>query len=231
MTLLELVTHLRNNILHDNGGTGVDWSSFSSDDIDSMQLRWTNEELTANINEAISQVYKRTSPIKDVYTIDIEAGVTDYTLPDYIKNILLVKNSKGHPVVEREIVELWWDETLDTQIGEVTVFIPDLKNRTIKFLNVPKENETITLLVYRYPKTQLSWDTPDISPELLPQYQLPMLWYAAGLCYLKDEVNTLDPKRADRMMAMFDREFPFTSVYSIIRKERTSNRPIRYGGI
>ena len=48
MTLLDLVTYLRRNILHDTGGTGTDWSAWSEDDYDSIQLRWTNEELTAH---------------------------------------------------------------------------------------------------------------------------------------------------------------------------------------
>lgn len=231
MTLLDLITYLRNNILHDNGGTGVDWTSYSADDFDSMQLRWTNEEITANINEAITQVYRRTNPIKDLYTIDVVTGTSEYSIPEYIQNILLVKNEIGTKLAEKEIIELWWDEQLDTQTGDLVAYIVDLKNKTIKFLNIPVKDETVTLLVYRYPKTQLSWDSYDDSPELASQYQIPMLWYAAGLCYLKEDANTLDPKRSDRFMAMFDREFPFTSVYSNIRKGRTNNRAIKYGGL
>ena len=69
MTLLELVKHLRTNILYDTGGTGVDWSGYVEDDYSSIQLRWTNEELTANINDSIIQVYHRNNTIKDFLKI------------------------------------------------------------------------------------------------------------------------------------------------------------------
>lgn len=231
MTILELVTHLRKNILHDIGGQGVDWTAYSDDTFDSIQLRWQNEELVANINEAITQVYRRTNPIKDVYELEVCADQSEYTLPDYIQNVISVRNAKGHSLKEKEIIEYFWDEDLDTNTGDLEVFIPDLKNRIIKLAPVPKVDETIKLLVYRYPKVQLTWEDLDGEPELLSQYQIPMLWYAAFLSYNKDEANVNDLKRASTFMSYFDREFPFTSVYSNIRKSRTTNRPIKYGGI
>jgi len=231
MNVLELVSYLRKNILYDTGGQGVNWESYNSDDYDSIQLRWGNEELVSNINEAITQVYRRTNPIKDIEELEVFAGVSEYTIPTYIQNILLVKDSFSRQLKERELIDRWWDETLDTQTGDLKIFIPDLKNNTIKFSPVPSKDETLLMVIYRYPKEKLTWDDYDVSPELVEEYQLPMLWYAAFLAYSKDEVNTLDPQRAERMKSYFDREFPFTSVYSNIRKGRTSNRTIKYGGL
>ena len=65
MKLIEAMKYLRENILDDIGGLGADWCSFSEDDADSLQLRWGNEELVANINEAMNQVYRRILPVKE----------------------------------------------------------------------------------------------------------------------------------------------------------------------
>jgi len=48
---------------------------------------------------------------------------------------------------------------------------------------------------------------------------------------MKDEVNTLDPKRAMTYLALFDAEFPPVSSYGAMRKAKTANRAINYGGI
>ena len=231
MTLLELVTFLRDNILDDNGGEGVDWTSYSDSDFDSIQLRWENEELVTNINEAINQVYRRTNYAKDILTFDASTGVREYSLPSYVTEVTKMKLSNGVELKEKSMNELWELKTYNTKTGTPSLFIPDEITNTISLHPIPIVDETISYFCYRLPKVKLSWDSKDSSPELKGEYQLPMLNYAAFLCYMKDEANVLDPGRAATFSALFDREFPFTSAYSNIRKSRTSNRPVRYGGI
>lgn len=231
MTLLELVTYLRNNILDDTGGQGVDWTSYSDSTFDSIQLRWKNEELVANINEAITQVYRRTNPIKDIISLSITALTYTYTLPSYIQSIEHVKRSTGEQLRVRELDELWHLQDLYTRQGIPIYYIPDITQDKIQLYPTPLVDDTLSMVVYRYPKLKLDWSTNDLSPELKEEYQIPMLYYAASLCYLKDEANTLDPQRANTFQGMFDREFPFTSVYSSISKRRKSNRTMRYGGL
>lgn len=231
MTLLDLVTYLRRNILHDTGGTGTDWSAWSEDDYDSIQLRWTNEELTAYINAAIEMVYRRTNPIKDFYQLDIDAGVHTYSLPSYILEVLKAKRANGKYLEEKSMDDFWNYNEYNTKVGDPSSFFPDVEQNSIRLYPIPVSSETIDFMVYRLPKSKLSWDNPDDSPELREEYQVPMLYGAAHLCYLKDEANTLDPQRANTFSVMFDREFPFTSAYSNVRKGRTTNRPVRYGGI
>lgn len=231
MNTLELVTHLRENILDDTGGMGVDWTSLLEDDFDSNQLRWSNESLVRNINEAINQVYRRINPIKDVVELEVVEGESEYSIPSYIENILLVKSGSGKAIEELELVEKWWKEDLDSFKGSLENYFPDYKTRTIKFYPTPILDDTLKLLVYRYPIIPLSWDNNEESPELEERFHLPMLWYAAFLCYSKDEANTYDPRRSSQFMSYFDREFPFTSAYSNVRKQRTRNRPVKYGGL
>lgn len=232
MTLLQLVSYLRTNILHDIGGTGVDWSDYSDTDFDSIQLRWTNEEIVSNINEAINQVYRRTQPIKDIITINTITNpyTPTYTLPSYVLEVLAVKKANGDILTEKSTEELYSIRDFNTINGELKNYTTDYQKDKIRFYPAPEVIETLELLVYRLPLTQLSWTTKTASPELREEFQIPMLYGAAAACYLKDEANTLDPSRSLVFTRMFDSEFPFTSSYSTIRKIKTSNRPIRYGG-
>ena len=231
MNLLELVTHLRTNILHDRGGQGADWATFDETDFDSIQLRWKNEELTANINEAINQVYRRLEPVRVLTTLAVTATNHTYSLPASTIQVERVKRADGEEVTEKDIRDFWGLRDFNTDTGPIIHYFTDLANDTIRLYRVPEANETLDLLVSRYPTSSLSWASNTTTPELRSAYHLPMLFYAAHLCYLKDEANTLDPQRANTFLSMFDREFPFTSVYSNVRKGRTSNRPIKYGGL
>lgn len=227
MTLLELVKHLRINILDDTGGHGVDWANYSEEDAGSFQLRWENEELVANINEAIRQVYKRINPVQDIYSLSVLSGVKDYTLPSYIREVLSGRRADGRILEEKSVLDYLSDD-FESDTGDLEAYIPDQETNKLRIYPEPIANETVTLHVYRYPKVELTWDNTELSPELRLEYQVPMLNYAAFLCYMKDEANTYDPQRANTFSALFDREFPFTSCYSSNRKSRTVNRPVKF---
>jgi hypothetical protein len=126
---------------------------------------------------------------------------------------------------------LWNNQAFFTDIAEPRFYMPDMEANSISLYPIPKENDTLTYMYYRLPKTQLSWNNPTGNPELRVEFHLPMLFYAAHLCYMKDEANTLDPKRAGTYLALFDQEFPFLSAYGTMRKSKTANRAINYGGI
>lgn len=227
MTLLELVSFLRTNILDDTGGHDVDWASYSEVEPGAFQMRWGNEELVANINESIRQVYKRINPVQDSYALSVLSGVKDYTLPSYIRKVLSGRRADGRVLEEKSVADYLSDD-FETNTGDLEAYIPDQETGKLRIYPEPVANETVTLLVYRYPKTELTWDSPDSSPELRLDYQIPMLNYAAFLCYMKDEANSYDPQRANTFSALFDREFPFTSSYSSARKARTTNRPVKF---
>jgi len=232
MNTLELVTFLRTNILDDTGGEGVDWTTFNEDNFDSIQLRWKNEELVSNINAAINLVYKRTHPIKDMETINITtASPATYPLPTYCLEIQDVKISNGKALEKVSVDALWRNQSFFTDKNEPRFYIPDMGQNTITLYPIPLADDVLTYLFYRLPKTNLEWTSLYTYPELREEFHLPMLFYAAHLCYMKDEVNTLDPKRAASYLQLFDAEFPFVSAYGTMRKSKTANRAILYGGI
>lgn len=231
MNTIELVTHLRTSILDDLGGQGTSWQSFTEDDNSSIQLRWNNEELVRNINEAITLVYRRTHPIKDIGTIPIIANTQTYQLPIQSLEVLLARLSNGMALLKTDIDSLWNNRALFTDKAEPRNYIPDMAQNTITLYPIPTVNDTLTYMYFRLPLIPLSWSTPTAFPELRIEFHLPMLFYAAHLCYMKDEANTLDPKRAATYLSLFDAEFPPVSSYGAMRKSKTANRAINYGGL
>jgi hypothetical protein len=231
MNTLQLVTFLRENILDDTGGEGVDWTTHDKDSFDSIQLRWGNEELIANINEAVRVVYRRTHPIKDLGTLDIVAGTEEYDIPSYVLEVNNMKLSTGKSLEKTDVDALWDLQSFFTDQEEPRYFIVDMGQNSIRLYPNPIADDTLSYFYTRLPKVELDWTEPDREPELRNEFHIPMLFYAAFLCYSKDEANTLDPRRAATMSAQFDLEFPFLSAYSTIRKSKTANRPVGYGGI
>lgn len=232
MNTEELVSHLRVNILDDRGGSGsADWSAFDDEDTSSLQLRWGNEELIRNINEAITLVYRRTTPAKDMSTISVIAGTSVYPLPTQALEVLLVKLANGKALGKTDVDSLWNNQAFFTDIAEPRLYISDMAANTITLYPKPVANDTLTYMYYRLPMVPLSWNSPQSQPELRIEFQLPMLFYAAHLCYMKDEANTIDPNRAKYYLSLFDAEFPPVSSYGAMRKSKTANRPINYGGI
>jgi len=238
MTLLEAISYLRTNILDDIGGLGADWSTFLNTDSSSLQLRWTNEELASNINEAVNQVYRRILPVKEmnsIFDIETEVDTVNYSIDSRILQIVGIKSQTTGKQLERlDIGDVWDDQKLFTNMSTPTCYIPNLDTGTISFYPIPDAVDTYSFLVYRLPLVPLEWTIDEIDSvddiELREEFIVPMLNYAAALCYEKDEANTLDPNRVTYFLAKFNQEFPATSAYSDNRKRKTSNRPIRYGG-
>jgi hypothetical protein len=237
MTLKELVKYLRVSILDDTGGTGVDFEVITDSDDESQLLRWTNEELTSYINESINQVYRRILPVqKNETTFDITliAATHTYSFDPRIIRIIGVKLVTAKKQLRLLDTQEIWDlsNTWDTIAGTPTDFIIDYETESLRFFPIPVAADTATLFVNRFPLTTFTWLTDQAtSPELRQEYQIPMLYYAAALSYQKDEANSLDPEKEGKFLQLFDREFPFTSAYSEIRKRRTAYRGVRYGGI
>lgn len=238
MNLLEAVTYLRTNILDDIGGLGSDWESFLDTDSSSLQLRWTNEELASNINEAVNQAYRRILPVKEmneVFDITTEANTATYTVNPKILQIEGVRSQEtGKTLIRIDIESVWDERDIFTRSNTPTCYIPNLDTGKIVFYPKPVKEVTYSLLVYRLPLKTLVWDENTVDScdniELREEFIVPMLNYAAALCYEKDEANTLDPNRVSFFIAKFNQEFPQTSAYSDNRKRKTSNRSVKYGG-
>lgn len=235
-TMLELVATLRTSFLHDLGGYGFDWTSFEADDKEAVNLRWSNEELVAHITEAVRQVYRRINPVvkyEPAFDIAVVAGTAEYALSAKILDLhgvrLLNAKTDLEPIDHQD---LWrsrnnWEE----DEGKPQAYLHDYAADRIRLVPIPVEADTLKLYVSRLPLVEPTWTTNHLLVELRDEWCYSMLYWAAYLCYLKDETATYDPNKAANYKALFDQAFTQTDAYSEMRKRRTNNRPIKYGGI
>jgi len=233
MNLLELIEYLRVSILDDTGGLGIDWADINKDDNEAAMLRWTNEELTQNINEAIRQVYRRILPVKAIaLTIPVIADTHTYALDPGIIQLLGVKSTNTkRSLYEVDIETLWDCPDWESNRSTPTSYIPNYDTGTIRIYPIPDKDDTLSLMYYRFPINELSFSNNNSVPELREEFKVPMLNYAAFLAFNKDEANTNDPQKASLHLSLFNQEFPQTSAYSDNRKRKTTNRGVRYGGL
>ena len=235
MTLLELVTYLRRSLLDDVGGTSVAWEDLTEDDAASDQLRWSNEELTRFINEAQNRVCADALAIKDssTFSIDVLAGTSEYTLDSRILQVKgIYLGSLGKELIEQEYEDIYTRQNWRTVTGTPTHYMLDIDTGKIRLYPTPEADDTVNLVVYRLPLQQLDWELNDIqSSELRAEYQIPMLNWAAYLAYQKDEANTFDPQRATYFRQLYTADFTYNNPYSDIRRRRSSNRSVKYGGL
>lgn len=234
MTLLELVTELR-NLLEDTGGHGVDWEDATREHL----LKWSNDELVTFINEAEREVAQRTKCLFDASTAEVvEIAVVAATADYYLhKSITKIRRAKLDLVTLALEQTSWRDQealksTWDTETGTPYYFVLDWNYGQMRLSPTPVVDDTLRLSVYRYPLEDMAWSGRNSAePEIPVQFQRKMLYWAAHLAYEKDEPNTEDQTRSTAFEAKFAREFgPSEDMYSIERKKRTK-RSISYGGI
>lgn len=234
MNLLELVKFLRTSILDDTGGFGVQWEDITDDDNANQILRWSNEELTTYINEAIRQVYRRIQPVQDIDTFKLYAkiGIPTYQLDSRIIEITQIRSeSTGQVLIPTDIQDFISDNDFNNSVGTPLKYIPNYQTNSIRIFPIPIANDTYQVIARRFPLTELNWLRNHETPEVRLEYHIPLLNYAAGLAYLKDDANTFDPQRSLVFMKLFTDEFSDTSAYSETRKRRSTDRKVKYGGI
>ena len=234
MTLIELVTQLR-YILDDTGGHGVDFVTASD-----SQLKWTNAELVAYINEAQKEVVRRTKSIFDSTTpevceIEILTGIDEYTLHDSILKITrakLASATKNIRIVSYKDMDSLNSNWESVPAGTIEYLIDDWSTNKIKLHRTPAADDVLNLRVCRLPLCNMVWARRETDkPEISEQMHLAMLHWAAHIAYFKDEPNTLDPQAAERHDIKFTKEFgPKTDFYSQERRKKTK-RSVSYGGI
>lgn len=235
-TLRSQVKTLRESILHDVGGQGVDWEFTLASDAAAIQFRWTNEELTLFIEQSLKQVYRRIRPVQRYepeFDIDVVSGMHTYPLDSRIlrtEGARLKNLAKDlHPIDHQD---LWRRNcSWETETGQPYGYIIDYETGNIRLYPIPSAVDVLQLFVTRLPLNSLTWKTPDMQVELREEWLYPMLFHAAYLAYLKDETETYDADRANSFLVRFEREFPHTSANSDVLRAKTTKPSIRYGGL
>jgi len=239
MNLLEMVKHLRVSLLDDTGGTGVIWEDIEDSQDEVELLRWSNEELTNFINEAIRKACRSSYLLKDsqsAFNITLIDLTSDYILDSRIirvKSARLVTTGKRLTQISYE--DIWDETTIAMREGKPSHYYVDSITGLVSVYPIPtiaSGLEDIQFITYREELSQLSWeDDNEATPEINPRFHMSILNYAAYLAYLKDEANSLDPARAQQFLSLFYQDFDDTSVHAEVRRVRNKRGTVAYGGI
>lgn len=235
-TLYDAVKQLRVYILNDIGGTGNNWELVDEGTNGvASKLLWSNEELTKYIDEAQIEVARRCNLFEDFgtdFNITLTAGNSIYDLHPKITHVIgNILQSNGQQLEHIDMKQIFEETRWDQDTGTPRKFAMNYRSKQVYFFPTPVVADTWKPFVYRLPLNTLNWSSSTSDLEVPDEYAFKMLWYAAALAYLKNDVDTYDPKESKKFMDLFDGEFETTSAYSDTRKRRTSNRGVKYGGI
>lgn len=232
MNLLELVTILREDILDDHGGTGIDWTADGA----KYLLRWTNTQLTRYLNEAQKEASRRSKMfLDDSYRINIKEGRQIYERDPKILQVrsATLASGKNKVSVNKSILDIQDYGDWEDASGTVYYLVSDYKQNKFYLWKNPSEDDTLNLVVYRYPLEDLDWDYNSTQQiEFADEYAYALVYGAASLAYNKDEVNTRDIEKSMYYESKFAAEFgEKESTKSELLKKRRYPRPNNYGGI
>lgn len=217
MNLSDLLSELRNNILHDRA-TPYLWS-------DATLVRYINE---AQRRFAIKGLVIRDSSTAEVVNLTLVAGQTQYTLHSSIIAVISAKVSTlqndlvrtGHFVLGGYNADnrITWDSTVDTVApGPPLAYSTDeqvvegdsgtvnaVSMRVYPVPSVAAAGTVINLRVVRKPIDDFTTANLGAVPEIPEEHHLEMLDWAAYLALRIVDQDAGSPKRADEFAGAFE---------------------------
>ena len=115
---------------------------------------------------------------------------------------------------------------LDSRTGALTGVVVGMDKNKLRLINIPVENETINLIVYRLPLETI--DGADQDLEIDEQHHLHLLIWMKHLAHLKQDAETYDRGRSDLFKANFE---AYCEQARLEREKREHKyRAVAYGG-
>ena len=233
MTLLQLVTALRRDILDDEGGDIL--TSWTTDDTDCL---WTNVALTDFLNDALREYCDRRA-IKDsstaaVCTITLADGTADYTLHDSIISIEeVILSTTGEPI--EKLFQEDFDYSCLNDLDELKYYAEDINARQIRLYMTPDstlDSETLTLTVRRGTLVTFDWSGDQgAEPDIPARYHRHLIYWAASRAYLLNDADTFDKEKAGFFQGQFTQMVgPRRTVQEQHIRKRNANTPLRTKG-
>lgn len=196
MTLEELITACRTDRLDDAVET----------------YQWSDAELTRFLNDAQDEACRRARLLKDsstaeICSIAVTAGTALYPLDPriiFVRRAKLALRSK--PLGFASYLDLdeqspgWEDRT-----GTPEAVITDFETGKLRLYRSPIVNDTLNLLAVRTALEPMARNGDE--PEIAPRFHYSLIEWAAYRAFSKQDADTLDPKKAERALAEFEREF------------------------
>lgn len=174
--------------------------------------RWDNDAVTEFINLAEDEACRRAGLLVDSSSELTQASVIAHDpvveLSEeviHIRRAVLV--SSGRVLVPR-VARSMDDEVPGwetSQSSSPIVFIPDWETAKIHLWPPSRVNDELRLTVVRTPRRRLS--SPEDTPEIARRYHQGLINWAKCLAYSDQDIDTFDPKAAEKCGALFTAEF------------------------
>lgn len=211
------------------------------DDLDSSDPLWSEPEIYRYMDRAQKRFAEKTDCFADTATTPITADEPFVAINSRFTKIRSAKlNSSGRKLhiynfsdIESDgytddygsnVFSLNWEATT----GTPSALVLDMKANNGRLVGIPTESDTLNLVVYRLPLTDIENDGSDI--ELTDtEHQLALLSWMQYLAYSKQDADTYNGRIAASMRDTF---YDYTE-QARLRYQRLRRKPgtVRYAGL
>ena len=184
------------------------------DDKGQPQL-WSDDELIQYRNNAVNRLCKDALLITDsttpaICTIAVLANQAGYTKDERIIRVREgLITARSTPLVRKTMdwMSEHWPTWRSAQPGIPIIFCEDIDEGKITLIPTPKDNDTLSLSVYRYPMLQMAntKESRDSSPEFNFQFHQYIHEGILAQAYGKQDAECFDRTLMERYQKVFDR--------------------------
>ena len=191
---------------------------------------WTDTEIFAWMNEAQQMFCRLTQGISDsrtesVCAVPVVSGEATASVSNKIRRFR--KASLASTGEWLDIVNIDDQPKLDATQGRVTTMVIGLEPGLVRWVHVPKENDTVNLLLVRLPLADISTTGQDLEIESI--HHLALCDWITFRAYSKHDTETQQNPEAQTALKAFE-AYCFKAK---LEQERYEYKPrvVAYGGI
>ena len=206
---------------------------------------WSDEEIYAYMNEAQNMFCRLQGGIADSTSVAAQIGVSSgdafsdiHPRVLKIRHAQLASNNRELELLNFEDLEtrVSCDDygqrsgfKLDSTEGPVKAMVLGMEPTKVRLLNIPQEDDTINLIVYRLPLEEITIPIGAQPLEIPEQHQRSLLYWMKALAYEKQDAETYDRGKA----VEFGEKFRAYCDQAKAERERSEHkyRATAYGGL
>lgn len=170
---------------------------------------WSDDELDAYLNRAVTEYLNRKGGIQDEVSIPTEADTADYDYPAYLLRIERAQLTGAvKPLIrmsrrDLDIYKPNWQSLTAATIDDVKFYILDTDLSQLTLVPTPEVADwALHLDVFRFPALPMINDADQ--PEVRAGVQPYLLLWAAHLAFSKRDADTYNPKLAMEFAQRFE---------------------------
>lgn len=181
------------------------WTSVTRDV--ALPQFWSNERRIELLNEAAEEAAIRGRLLDtDQLTVDLSAGNPYADYPDHAWSIREVTlDGRRLQLVDREMLDEAEGGSWDQRTG-APVAVCEIDGR-LRFYPIPDQDGEARVRAFCVPETPLDENNLDGEPGLPEREHKHLLDYALSIAYLDMDADAMDPDRAARHEAAFERRY------------------------